>query len=146
MNKLGRRRFLRQAGIAAGSLALGGMHFACATMGVPMKQVDVQGSLIRFDTGIPELQKAGDAVALDSMFLEYPILLIRGENGSLIALSSGCTHLGCTVRKEPALLRCPCHDSAFNLKGEVLNGPAEKPLREYVVRMKGRIAEIEVNL
>ncbi|MEP0822640.1 MAG: Rieske 2Fe-2S domain-containing protein [Ignavibacterium sp.] len=146
MNRLDRRRFLRQTGLAAGSLALGGIHFACATMGAPMKQVELQGSTITFDTAIPELQNAGDAVALDSMFLEYPILLIREENGSFVALSSGCTHLGCTVRKEPALLRCPCHDSAFTLKGEVLNGPAEKPLREYAVRMKGNTAEIEVNL
>jgi Rieske Fe-S protein len=144
MNHLNRRRFLKQSGLVAGSLALSGIHFACAALGAPLKQVELSGSLIRFETAIPELEKAGDAVALDSVLLEYPILLIKRVGGTFTALSSGCTHLGCTVRKEPMLLRCPCHDSAYDFTGTVLNGPAEQPLREYRVRMTGSVAEIEV--
>lgn len=142
---LNRRRFLKQTGMAAGSLALAGVHMACAVSGAPVRHVEIAGSLIRFDTAVPELGKPGDAVALDSMLLEHPVLLIRRDNGSFTALSSGCTHLGCTVRKEPSILRCPCHDSAFDLSGAVLNGPAERPLKEYPVRMDGSMAEIEVS-
>lgn len=142
---LNRRRFLKQTGLAAGSLVLAGVNMACAVSGAPVRQVEISGSLIRFDTAVPELTKPGDAVALDSMLLEFPVLLIRRDDGRFTALSSQCTHLGCTVRKEPTLLRCPCHDSAFDLSGAVVNGPAARPLKEYPVRMNGSVAEIEVS-
>ena len=46
------------------------------------------------------------------------------------ALSSRCTHLGCTLNYDPVSqrFRCPCHGSVFDLSGERLAGPARKPL------------------
>jgi cytochrome b6-f complex iron-sulfur subunit len=46
------------------------------------------------------------------------------------ALSSVCTHLGCVTRYQPdeGLIVCPCHGSRFSLEGEVLAGPAPRPL------------------
>ena len=67
------------------------------------------------DAGMP-LALPGDAVFLESPFLEFAILLIRLQENSFSALSAQCTHLGCEVRKEPSMLRCPCHDSAFDFR------------------------------
>jgi cytochrome b6-f complex iron-sulfur subunit len=41
-----------------------------------------------------------------------------------------CTHLGCITRFQPDLniIACPCHGSKFNLSGDVLHGPAPRPL------------------
>jgi Rieske Fe-S protein len=54
----------------------------------------------------------------------------RDDNGQLHAVSMRCTHLGCLVRFNAAERSwdCPCHGSRFDVDGEVLEGPATKPL------------------
>lgn len=39
-----------------------------------------------------------------------------------------CTHRGCNVAPHAEGYRCPCHDSRFDIAGEVLQGPANTPL------------------
>jgi glycine/D-amino acid oxidase-like deaminating enzyme/nitrite reductase/ring-hydroxylating ferredoxin subunit len=54
----------------------------------------------------------------------------RDEAGALHAVSARCTHLGCQVAWNAAESSwdCPCHGSRFRPDGEILNGPATKPL------------------
>jgi len=49
---------------------------------------------------------------------------IVNDGGTIRALSSVCTHMGCTLyyRSEWQDLRCPCHNASFNLAGELANG------------------------
>ncbi len=133
MSEADRREFLRRSGLALGVLAVSSLDLACSGSSAPRMKAEVTGSHILFDTAIPELALPGDAVLLESALLEYPILLIRLPDGLFSALSTQCTHLGCVVKKEGPLLRCPCHDSAFDFNGGVVNGPAEVPLRQYPV-------------
>jgi nitrite reductase/ring-hydroxylating ferredoxin subunit len=60
------------------------------------------------------------------------IAAYRREDGTLVRHSAACTHMGCVVHWN-AFERCwdcPCHGSQFAPEGEVLNGPAVKPLAE----------------
>lgn len=52
------------------------------------------------------------------------------EGAGLLALYQRCTHLGCTVpwRQDEGIFHCPCHSSLFNTAGEVIGGPAPRPL------------------
>ncbi len=68
-------------------------------------------------------------------FLSKEEFIIFSEDDSLWALSRTCTHLGCRLnfKEKENLLECPCHQSRFSTTGEVLKGPAKKPLNRYVV-------------
>jgi glycine/D-amino acid oxidase-like deaminating enzyme/nitrite reductase/ring-hydroxylating ferredoxin subunit len=54
----------------------------------------------------------------------------RDEAGTVHAVSPTCTHLYCQVSFNQAEKSwdCPCHGSRFSVDGEVLQGPAVKPL------------------
>lgn len=63
----------------------------------------------------------------------------RDENGRLHAVSLACTHLGCHVTWNPAERSwdCPCHGSRFGVDGEVLHGPAVRPLERKTLAEDG---------
>ncbi len=90
----------------------------------------------------PELANVGDGIQLNADELDYPILLIKASPERFVALSTECMHLGCTVKKQPSVIRCPCHGSVYDLSGNVLNGPTERPLKQYQVTMLGTQAVI----
>ncbi len=64
--------------------------------------------------------------------------LSRLADGGFLALSTKCTHMGCTVQyyRGQEQFECPCHGSAFNNRGEVLSPPATRALDYYPVIIK----------
>lgn len=60
------------------------------------------------------------------------VAAFRDESGSIRAVSAVCTHMGCLVGWNPndRTWDCPCHGSRFSLEGDVLHGPAVKPLEK----------------
>jgi cytochrome b6-f complex iron-sulfur subunit len=49
---------------------------------------------------------------------------VVNDEGEVRALSSVCTHMGCTLHFRPEWrdLRCPCHGASFDLSGRLANG------------------------
>ena len=64
----------------------------------------------------------------------------RDEQGGLHTVSARCTHMGCIVSWNDAdtTWDCPCHGSRFGVEGEVIHGPAEKPLERVDVGVGGQ--------
>lgn len=63
--------------------------------------------------------------------------LARVDDGFL-AMWQRCTHLGCTIpwEEEAGEFLCPCHSTAFNTHGEVLSGPAPRPMDLFQVEIR----------
>jgi len=78
-------------------------------------------------------------------FRQGKFYLVRLEDGGFLALYRQCTHLGCTVPwvEEERRFACPCHASSFDLRGEVLNPPAPRPLDTFAVRIENGIVKVD---
>ena len=71
--------------------------------------------------------------------------LVRLADGGFLALSSRCTHLGCTVpwNQKEQTFPCPCHASTFDARGDVLSPPATRALDLFPVVIEGGIVKVD---
>ena len=60
--------------------------------------------------------------------------IIRNKEG-IYALSTVCTHLGCTPNwlNSEQKFKCPCHGSGFRITGMHFEGPAPRPLERFKI-------------
>ena len=77
---------------------------------------------------------------VDDKFKEVGAWIIRAKderNRDIVyALSTTCTHLGCTPNwlEGDKKFKCPCHGSGFKITGVNFEGPAPRPLERYAIR------------
>ena len=65
-------------------------------------------------------------------------LVTRTNQDTFVALAAQCTHYICTVKNfSGSVYVCPCHGSQFDVTGQVVHGPATKPLQQYATRFSG---------
>jgi cytochrome b6-f complex iron-sulfur subunit len=77
---------------------------------------------------------------VDDKFKEVGAWVIRARDERnrdvIYALSTTCTHLGCTPNwlDGDKKFKCPCHGSGFRISGVNFEGPAPRPLERYAIR------------
>jgi nitrite reductase/ring-hydroxylating ferredoxin subunit len=62
------------------------------------------------------------------------VLLTREPGGKVVAMADRCTHRGGPLHEgwlEDGCVVCPWHESAFDLDGAVVRGPATRPQLVY---------------
>ena len=71
--------------------------------------------------------------------------LSRLADGGFLAVSRECTHLGCTVpwMADEGRFVCPCHSSAYDIRGDVLSPPAPRALDIHPVRIENGIVKVD---
>jgi nitrite reductase/ring-hydroxylating ferredoxin subunit len=142
------RRQLLQGGIgAAAGLAAGLVGVAVApraprdapTLGGTENLVAGDGYWVevgRLDDLPPGTASRFSTVAFDGF--------VVNDAGEVRALSSVCTHMGCTLHYRPEWqdLRCPCHGASFDLAGRLANG--RRTWRENPYRGDARAYPLEL--
>ena len=86
--------------------------------------------------------------AMKSVEINNHLILIVKLEDEFFALGGICTHKGCKLSEgtiDGRTIRCPCHHSAFNIKtGEVVKGPAKKPVPSYPVTEETGVLHIDI--
>ncbi|MBI3008540.1 MAG: Rieske 2Fe-2S domain-containing protein [Candidatus Omnitrophica bacterium] len=122
--KISRRNFLGKFGIYSFLAYLGGS--ALATIRFMFPNVLYEPSTT-FRAGLPDEYSVGSVST--RWMKEHRVWIVRSNKG-LYALFGKCTHLGCTPNwfEAEKRFKCPCHGSNFDVEGNVIAGPAPKPL------------------
>jgi cytochrome b6-f complex iron-sulfur subunit len=83
----------------------------------------------RVKVGFPENFEEGKVT---DKFKDQNLWVVRHE-GKIYALSTTCTHLGCTPNwlESAGKFKCPCHGSGFYITGINFEGPAPRPLERW---------------
>lgn len=85
----------------------------------------------KFKAGFPDTYEEGKVV---ERFKDQNSWIVR-HDGKIYALSTTCTHLGCTPNwlEREQKFKCPCHGSGFYISGINFEGPAPRPLERWAV-------------
>jgi cytochrome b6-f complex iron-sulfur subunit len=85
----------------------------------------------KFEAGAVDNYEEGKVSA---EFKERGVWIVRHQ-GVIYALSTICTHLGCTPNwlEREEKFKCPCHGSGFHITGVNFEGPAPRPLERFAV-------------
>ena len=123
-------------------LTIGWLAFAAATGGFFLSMIRFLFPNVLFEPpqsfkiGYPEEFVPGN---VDIQFKKkYNIWVVRNEEG-IYALSTVCTHLGCTPNwlATEQKFKCPCHGSGFRSSGINFEGPAPRPLERFMIYLAG---------
>jgi len=94
-----------------------------------------------FKAGYPNEIQIGQ---VDERFKQrFAVWLVRtafdewGAAGGIYALSTVCTHLGCTPNwlEAEQKFKCPCHGSGYYKTGVNFEGPTPRPLERYAISL-----------
>jgi len=87
-----------------------------------------------FKAGYPNEIQVGQ---VDERFKQkFAVWLVREPNG-IYALSTVCTHLGCTPNwlEAEQKFKCPCHGSGYYKSGINFEGPTPRPLERFAISL-----------
>jgi Rieske Fe-S protein len=144
MNAITRRTALALAGSSAAAVGLA----ACSPTGTAGSS-DSSGSSEAEATpttdasgqpaiALAEIPVGGSLIVKVDDPSDPAVAVARPKQGAVVAHTAVCTHMQCLVQAAGAELHCPCHGSRYDaFTGEVLNGPATRPLRAWPVTVSG---------
>ena len=151
-NYCNRREFVKDALTGIGTVALGSfimINQSSCSDSRPTAPTDSNGETsITIDLSLSEnsaLLTVGGALALTGNELDSTgMLLYRQGESTVKVYSRNCTHAGCTIEgfSSVGISSCLCHGSKFDTNGNVTNGPATNPLKQYSATIEGNMVTI----
>jgi Rieske Fe-S protein len=134
----------------AGGLVAG--YGTCAVIGAKYVYPNASKRVRMFVTELAGMAK-GESMNSQTPAGAKVAITRHGEAGTaddFMALSSTCPHLGCQVHWQASEERffCPCHNGAFDLKGNPTEGPpkaANQKLIQYPLVVDAGLLYIELS-
>ena len=132
---LPRRKFVKTFALFSASVCLGGKALrSFFVTEVAAQSTTLLGTFRLSLDDFPDLQNVFGSVRLavpgmPPSFVE--IIVTRASGTTFYSVTSRCPHQGCTVEPYGVFsqyLECPCHGSRFGDTGNVVAGPAPRPL------------------
>jgi len=119
------------------NIAVGGSAAAFAVaMGYPVaRYAEPRRRVTSGPTTVGKVEDFPVGGARTVLVHDRPVLMIRGADGQIRALSAICTHLQCVVGWSPEKnqIECPCHGGIYSGDGKNIAGPPPRPLQELEV-------------
>ena len=128
---LTRRQLLAIGWTLAGLIAAGEAGAGTLVFMYPRLEAGSFGGKVIIGSRQDVLKSLPDASAKpDATFVNTGRFYLSRTPDGILALYRKCVHLGCVVpwNEQEDQFHCPCHGSLYNRKGEVLGGPAPRPL------------------
>lgn len=132
-----RRFFIKNSCIAClSATALGEVFISCKTNHLATSKLSKDGILV--DVKAFELNEKGkyhSYIVVRNEDLLFPICVYRFSENDYSALWMQCAHQGAELNVSGDFLQCPAHGSEYDSKGNVTNGPADRNLRSFPVKV-----------
>lgn len=146
---MNRKEFILRCGaLCAGSIGINILLQNCTTGHYAQSEID--GSHLK--VALSEFTKDAKGNSIDRKYLvvksdklQFPIYLYKNSTTDYKALWMECSHLGAELYANGEYLTCPAHGSEFNHEGNVVQGPAARPLRTFKTSVKDEFIFIQLS-
>ena len=134
-----RREFLVKASSIAGGVVLGlsALQTANAQGDNKSDKKDVEAQADEFVVKLDDKSPLGKIGGFDTVETKNgKVVIVRTADMSFSAYSAVCPHKGGPIKydEKTQQLFCPWHNSRFDLKGQVVKGPAKEPLMAFATQ------------
>jgi len=143
-----RKEFLKTCGFGClAGLASASLLQSCGSSQVLAKDINGSDILVPLtdfeikDNGTIEYKKY---IIIQNEKLKYPICVYRFDANNYSALLMQCTHQGTELQVFGDKLQCSAHGSEFSNKGNVENGPADRNLRNFPIKIDNNTFKISL--
>ncbi len=125
-----RKEFIKNCGYACLGLGLSASLLqSCVT-------TTVTGTIVDTDITVPlDSFKNKTHIIIENKMLKHPIFVCNLSGAKYSAVLMQCTHQGAELQVFGDTLECPAHGSKFDGKGLVIEGPADRDLRKFPVKI-----------
>jgi cytochrome b6-f complex iron-sulfur subunit len=137
-----RRSFLTQLWFGLGAVVLAEIVYLVISFLRPRRSTAREGEFgTVIAAGPVESFERGSVTA----FPRGRFYLARLEDGGFLAISRKCTHLGCTLpwNETEQKFLCPCHSSAFDIRGSVVRAPAPRALDVFRIVIENNLVTVD---
>ena len=141
---LNRRSFIKKTWLALGGLAIIQTVIIIGDFLFPQKKTKSTDSSDVFIAGKTNEFKRNTVTP----FRRNKFFLSRLSDGSFLALSIYCSHMGCILiwNSNEKQFNCPCHSSSFNKKGQVLKSPATQALSVHPIEIENDLVKVNTSV